>query len=99
VAFNVRLLFDGRDLFLERADLTRALITVALEPDDLPGLDRDRSLVVVPSPRSLEEIVGRYGSPLRDSLAGDAVRPIPPETLDEARTWLTEGPPPKITGG
>ena len=99
VAFNVRLLLDGRTLFLERADLTRALVTVALDPDRPPAVDPNRSLVVVPSPASLERIVARYGSPLTDTLVPDAIRPIPDETLAEAWRWLTEGPPPNVTGG
>jgi hypothetical protein len=97
LAFNVRLLIFGRELMLERADLTRALVTVALEPNPA-GVDPNRSLIVVPSPASLQRIVARYGSPLTDTLAPDAVRPIPEDTLAEARTWLTEGPPPNITG-
>jgi hypothetical protein len=99
VAFNVRLLLDGRTLFLERADLTRALVTVALEPDRPPTVDPNRTLVVVPSPASLEDIVARYGSPLTDALAPDAVRPIPADTLAEARRWLIEGPAANVTGG
>ena len=31
LVFNVRLLFDGRELFLDRAAMTRALVTVGLE--------------------------------------------------------------------
>jgi hypothetical protein len=99
LAFNVRLLIFGRELMLERADLTRALVTVALEPNLPPGVDPNRSLIVVPSPADLARIVARYGSPLTDTLAPDAVRLIPEDTLAEARTWLTEGPPPQITGG
>jgi hypothetical protein len=98
VAFNVRLLLDGRTLFLERADLTRALITVALDPDRPPGVDPNRSLVVVPSPASLQQIVARYGSPLTDALTPNAVRPIPADTLSEARRWLVEGPPANVLG-
>jgi hypothetical protein len=98
LAFNVRLLIFGRELMLERADLTRALVTVALEPNPA-GVDPNRSLIVVPSPASLQRIVARYGSPLTDTLAPDAVRPIPEDTLAEARTWLTEGPPSNIAGG
>jgi hypothetical protein len=99
LAFNVRLLFAGRDLFLVRADLTRALITAALDPDRPPEIDPERSLVLVPSPASLGRIVDLYGSPLTDQLSPDAVRPISAELLAEARTWLIEGPPPQIRGG
>jgi len=97
--FNVRLLLDGREVMLERADFTRALITVELDPGRPATVDPNRSMIVVPAPGLLADVVRRYGSPLTDSLAQDAVRPIPPEALDKARTWLREGPPANIRPG
>ena len=99
LVFNVRLLLDGREVMLERADFTRALITVELDPGRPSSVDPNRSLIVVPAPALLEDVVRRYGSPLTDSLAQDAVRPITPEGLDKARTWLRDGPPPNIRPG
>ena len=91
---NVGLLILGRDLFLGRADLTRALVTVSLEPDRPPGVDGSRSLVFVPaSPDALRDIVARYGDPRGDSLVPGSVRHIPPEVLAEARRRLVEGAP------
>lgn len=90
---NVGLLVLGRDLFLDRADMTRALVTVALAPNRPADVDMDRSLVLVPSPRSLEAIVAAYGDPRRDSLVTWAVRPIPAAILTEARRRLIEGAP------
>ena len=87
---NGRLLVAGRELFLARADMTRALVTVALEP--LPHeVDPTRSLVLVPSPESLRRIVAQYGDPRTDRLVPGSVRPIPPEVLAEARRRLVEG--------
>ena len=90
---NGRLLLAGRELFLQRADMTRALVTVALEPGPPPGVDPERSLVLVPSPASLREIAARYGDPRTDRLLPGSVRPIPPEVLAEARRRLIEGAP------
>src|SRR4029079_2832053 len=82
--WNVRLLLDGRDLFLQRADLTRALVALATT-DPLPaGVEPAVDLVLIPSPERVRAIVARFGSPRGDSLAGDAVRPIPEEAKAEA---------------
>jgi hypothetical protein len=91
LAFNARLLLDGRRLFLDRAAMTRALVTVGLERPLPPPTDPDRTLVLVPSPRSLERIVAAYGSPLGDTILPGAVEPIPPDVLAEAKRRLIEG--------
>ena len=89
---NVGLLVAGRTIFLERADMTRALVTVALDP--IPeGVDGTRSLVLVPSPDALRRIAAAYGDPRSDSLVPWAVRPIPDDVLVEARRRLIEGAP------
>ena len=85
--FNITLLTAGRDLFAQRAALTRALVTVALEPLP-PTVDPDRSLVLVPSPRSIRTIMAKYGSPLEDTLVPDQVPPIPERVMEEARARL-----------
>jgi hypothetical protein len=99
LAYNTRLLIEGRQVMLDRADLARAVVTVALDPNRPAGVDLDRSLKVVTSPARLEQVVARYGSPLTETIAPDAVRPIRPETLAEARRWLIDGPPPEVIGG
>lgn len=91
LVFNIRLLVDGRQLFLGRAAMTRALVTVGLERPLPAPTDPDRTLVFVPAPRSLEQIVAAYGSPLGDSLLPGAVETIPPDVLAEARRRLIEG--------
>jgi hypothetical protein len=91
VAFNARLLIDGRRLFLDRAAMTRALVTVGLERPLPAPTDPDRTLVLVPSPRSLERIVAAYGSPVGDSIVPEAVEPIPPDVMAEAQRRLVEG--------
>jgi hypothetical protein len=96
---NIGLLVAGRDLFLDRADMTRALVTVALAPDRPAGVDLDRSLVLVPAPRSLDWIAAAYGDPRNDRLVPWAVRPIPAAIRTEAQRRLVEGAPiPGLTG-
>lgn len=98
IGWNVRLLVDGREVFAKRADLTRALVELALT-DPLPdGVDPRLSLILVPSPERLRAIVASSGSPLADTLSPDAVRPIPvsarAEALERARhppDWLLAG--------
>ncbi len=88
--WNGRLLLGGRDLFLERAQVTRALITVAIDPDRPENIDLSRSLVLVPSPRSLDSIVASWGSPLADTVVPWAVEPIRPDAMAEARRRLID---------
>lgn len=82
--WNVRLLVEGRALFAERAMTTRALITVALDPAFASQVADDRSLVLIPSPRSLRAIVDRRGSPLADALVPWAVPPVTPDAISDA---------------
>jgi len=91
LSHNGQLLVLGRDLFLERADLTRALVTVALDPAPPEGAQMDRSLVLVPAPVSLQRIVAAYGDPRGDALVPFAVRSIPEPILSEATRRLIEG--------
>ena len=90
LTWNVRLLIEGRALFLERAELTRALVTVALEPSP-DGVDPNRTLILVPSPASLRRIVAAHGSPLADPLVAGGVPGLSAVTLAEADRRLREG--------
>jgi hypothetical protein len=81
LVLNVQLLVAGRDFFLIRAQFTRALIGESLARTSADGVDPTRSLVIVPSPDSLRRIEARYGLPLSDSLAADAIEPAPPWIL------------------
>jgi hypothetical protein len=92
LVWNVRLLVAGRSLFGERADLTRAMVEIGLQPVLPDGVDPKLSLVLVPSPVRLAAIVERYGSPLADSLAGDAVPPISDTARAEALLRATHPP-------
>jgi hypothetical protein len=71
--------------------MTRALVTVGLHRPLPESTDPNRSLVLVPSPVSLERIVSAYGSPVGDSLVPQAVEPIPPDVMAEAQRRLEEG--------
>ena len=84
LSWNVRLLVEGRDLYAQRAALTRALVTVGIT-DPLPaGVDPTVSLVLVPSPVELRRVVARYGSPLTDSVAPGYVPAVTAASMDEA---------------
>ena len=89
--WNVRLLIAGRALFAERAERTRAFVTVALARPLPAATDPDRTLILVPSPNALARIVDAYGSPLTDDLVPWAVPPIHAEILAEALRILEEG--------
>jgi len=91
--WNIRLLIDGRGIFVERAALTRALVAAAISPDRPSDADLDRSLILVPSPHSLERIVAEDGSPVADWFWGSQVEPLRPALLEEANRRLVEGPP------
>lgn len=93
LGFNLVLLAGGRALFLDRADMTRALVTAGLARPLPPETDPERSLVLVPSPVALERIADAYGDPRTDVLVPGGVRPIPPEILAEAQRRLEEGAP------
>ncbi len=74
--WNVALLVAGRQLYAERADLTRALVVLATT-DPLPsGVAPDLSLLLVPSPDEVRRVLATYGSPLADSLAPASVPPV-----------------------
>jgi MFS family permease len=84
---------NGSLLVLGRADMTRALVTVALDPNPPDGAQLDRSLILVPSARSIRWIADAYGDPRTDDLVPFAVRPVPLDILTEATRRLIEGAP------
>ena len=84
LVWNVTLLFAGRQLYAGRADLTRAFVVLGTT-DPLPaGVDPNLSLVLVPSPVELRQIVATYGSPMADSLAPGSVPPVSDAAMAEA---------------
>lgn len=89
--WNVRLLVAGRTIFGERAERTRALVSVALERPLPATTDPDRTLVLVPSPASLARIVKQYGSPLDDWLLPGALTRVGGASIEDARRILAEG--------
>ncbi len=85
--WNVWLLREGRDLFADRAAETRATIVVAT--GDLgPGVDPDTTKLLDRTVTRLREVLDEFGSPLTDSLAGDAVPPVDPARVAEIRANL-----------
>ncbi len=91
--YNVALLVGGRELFLERADMTRALLVAGLRRPLPAETDPNRSLVLVPSPVELEQIALAYGDARTDALVQFAVRPVPVEVQAEADRRVREGAP------
>ena len=82
--WNVTLLVGGRQLYAERADLTRALVVLGTT-DPLPaGVARDLSLLLVPSPDELRRVLATYGSPMADSLAPGSVPPVSESAMADA---------------
>ncbi len=89
LVWNVRLLIEGRALFLERAERTRALVTVGLSALP-PAIERDRTLILVPSPASLDRLVAEHGSPLRDPLVVGGLPPISDAAMADALRRVEE---------
>lgn len=85
--WNIRLLVDGRAIFASRAEATRAIVELSLNPP--PGLDPSKSTVDSPTPALVPGLVARYGSPLTDIFAGDAVQPPSPAALAAAEARLS----------
>jgi hypothetical protein len=84
LAWNVALLFAGRQLYADRADLTRAFVVLGTT-DPLPtGVDPELSLVLVPSPVELRRVIAEYGSPMADVLAPGSVPPVSDAAMAEA---------------
>ncbi len=87
MVWNVWLLLAGRELFADRADRTRAMVIVitgeppaGVNPDEVELMDRTIT--------RLREVLGEFGTPLQDALAGDAVRSVPASVVDEVRASL-----------
>ena len=92
LVWNVWLLREGRDLFADRAAETRATIVVAT--GDLgPGVDPDTTKLLDRTVTRLREVLDEFGSPLTDSLAGDAVPPVDPARVAEIRGEPRQGRP------
>ena len=89
--YNGALLASGRELFLERADTTRALLIAGLRRPLPPQTDPQRTLVLVPSPASLERITAAHGDARTDALVPFAVRPVPPDVQAKADNGVRDG--------
>lgn len=92
ITWNLWLLIAGRAIFLDRADASRAKVIVATS-DLPPGIDPDKALILDRPASRLRVAVDRFGSPLTDTLAGDAVRPVPPSLVDAYRSRIAAGLP------
>jgi hypothetical protein len=93
LVWNVHLLVSGRDLYMQRADMTRALVTAGLRRPLPAETDPTRSLILVPSPEELERVTATYGDARTDSLVPWAVPLIPPDVQAEADKRVRFGAP------
>ena len=53
-----------------------------------PGVNPDEAKLLDRTITRLREVVVEFGSPLEDTLAGDAVGPVPPSLVDAVRADL-----------
>ena len=75
--WNGWLLLAGRGIFEDRAAYTRAAVTVVM--GELPsGVDPNKVKLLDRTVTRLREVLAEFGSPLQDSLAGDAFSPVDP---------------------
>jgi hypothetical protein len=89
--WNIALLLHGRDLFAQRADITRALVELELDPPPGVTFDRTKPQIIMPSADVLANVVARYGSPLHDALAD--VPPPSAEARAKASAYLFDSGP------
>jgi hypothetical protein len=92
LVWNVTLLVAGRTLYAQRADLTRAFVTLGTTDPLPPGVDPALSLVLVPSPIELRRVIETYGSPMADALAPGSIPPVSAGALEDA-TRRAQDPP------
>ena len=85
--WNGWLLLAGRGIFEGRAAYTRAVLTVVLG-ELPPGVDPNKVKLLDRTVTRLREVIAEFGSPLADSLAGDAVPPVDPALVDRIRQDL-----------
>jgi hypothetical protein len=87
VVWNFWLLLAGRGIFEARAAYTRAVVTVVTGQLP-PGVDPASVKLLDRTVTRLREVLVEFGSPLRDSLAQDAVPPVDPALVAQVRQDL-----------
>ena len=89
VVANIGSLFTVRTQFQFQADVTRAMIQLAIEHEGESWLDPDARLDLMPPARELPALVERHGSPLEDAYFPSVV-PVPEQrAYDDARRYLS----------
>lgn len=89
IAVNSIALGTVQTQFQYQADLTRAIIELAIEHEGEPWLDRDAGLDLMPPAGELPAFVERYGSPLTDAYFPTVVPAPQPQAYHDARRLLT----------
>ena len=87
LVWNGWLLLAGRGIFADRAAHTRALVTVVTGQME-PGVDPDKVILLDRTVTRLRAVIAEFGSPITDSLAGDAVPPVDPSLVEQVRQTL-----------
>ena len=87
LVWNGWLLLAGRGIFEDRAAHTRALVAV-ITGEMEPGVDPNKVILLDRTVTRLRAVIAEFGSPITDSLAGDAVPAVDPTLVEEVRQTL-----------
>ena len=79
-----------RDRFQYEADLTRAVIRLAVQHEGERWVDPDATFMLMPAASELPRLVERHGSPLDDALVPSVVR-TPDQRIYESAALLLSG--------
>ena len=89
VVVNIGSLFTVRTQFQFQADVTRAIIQLAVEHEGEAWLDPDAGLDFIPPARDLPSLVERHGSPLEDDYFASVARVPTAAAFQAARRYLS----------
>jgi hypothetical protein len=89
VAVNVNALQTERTQFQFQADVTRAVVDLAVEHEGEPWLDPEAHLDLMPPARELPRLVREHGSPLEDAYFAVHVPKPSARAYRDARAYLT----------
>jgi hypothetical protein len=89
VVVNIGSLFTVRTQFQFQADVTRAIIQLAVEHEGEAWLDPDAGLALMPSAGDLPRLVERHGSPLEDRYFASVRRTPTTSAFQAARRYLS----------
>ena len=91
VAVNVNALQTERTQFRFQADVTRAVIDLAVTHEGEPWVDPQAALDLMPTASELPGLVRMYGSPLEDAYFPVSIPKPSAKAYSDARSYLTTG--------